>query len=340
MLIDQSGQPKVAMKMGEQKSLQTDRVVLVPGPDEEVRIVRWIYDAFVREGKLESEIATVLNGQGVLTDFGRAWTRGTVHQLLTNEKYIGNNVYHRTSFKLKKKHVNNPPEKWLRAERAFVGLVAAEVFNRAQEIILARSQRLTDDEMLDKLRVVLGTHKSLSGILIDETENVPSSAAFRHRFGSLVSAYRLIHYDPEIDYSFIEINRKLRRQHGEIVNSVIRQIEALGAEVRLDPQTDLLHLNRELRVSVVLCRHVTTGTGASRWVIRLDAGLKPDITIAVRMDATNEAARDYYLLPGVDMTWENLRVAEDNGFYLDAYRFETLDFFYSMAERINLEEAA
>ncbi|MEQ2005273.1 MAG: recombinase family protein [Limisphaerales bacterium] len=340
MLIDQSGQPKVAMKMGEQKSLQTDRVVLVPGPDEEVRIVRWIYDAFVRDGKLESAIAAALNGQGVLTDFGRAWTRGTVHQLLTNEKYIGNNVYHRTSFKLKKKHVNNPPEKWIRAERAFPGLIAVEVFTRAQEIILARSQRLTDDEMLDKLRGVLGTHKSLSGILIDETENVPSSAAFRHRFGSLVSAYRLIHYDPEIDYSFIEINRKLRRQHGEIVNSVIRQIEALGAEVRLDPQTDLLHLNRELRVSVVLCRHVTTGVGASRWVIRLDAGLKPDITIAVRMDATNETARDYYLLPGVDMTWENLRVAEDNGIYLDAYRFETLDFFYSMAERINLEEAA
>lgn len=40
MLIDQNGQPKTTMQMGEQKSLQTDRVVLVPGPDEEVRIVR------------------------------------------------------------------------------------------------------------------------------------------------------------------------------------------------------------------------------------------------------------------------------------------------------------
>jgi len=28
-------------------------------------------------------------------------------------------------------------------------------------------------------------------------------------------------------------------------------------------------------------------------VIRLDTGLKPDITIAVRMDATNEGIRDY-----------------------------------------------
>ena len=31
----------------------------------------------------------LLNDEGVLTDLGRPWTRGTVHQVLTNEKYIG-----------------------------------------------------------------------------------------------------------------------------------------------------------------------------------------------------------------------------------------------------------
>ena len=65
-----------------------------------------------------------------------------------------------------------------------------------------------------------------------------------------------------------------------------------------------------------------------------------DITIAVRMDATNEGIRDYYLLPGIDMTWENLRVAEENGICLDAHRFESLDYFLGMAERIKLEEVA
>ena len=50
--------------MGEQKSIQTDRVVLVAGPDEEVEIVRWIYHAFITEGKSESEIAAGLNAQG------------------------------------------------------------------------------------------------------------------------------------------------------------------------------------------------------------------------------------------------------------------------------------
>jgi DNA invertase Pin-like site-specific DNA recombinase len=339
MLIDQSGERKAMLKIGEQKSIQTDRVVLVRGPDEEVKIVRWIYQTFIDDGKNESEIAKSLNAQGVVTDFGRAWNRATVHQVLTNEKYIGNNIYHRTSFKLKRKHIENPPDKWVRANGVFEGIIESELFFKTREIILARSQKLTDEEMLAKLRGLLSQHGHISGILIDETESLPSSAAFSHRFGSLISAYQLIGYDPKIDYSFIEINRKLRKRHPEIVASVVQNIEALGAKASWDENADLLWVNNELRVSIVLCRHTTTLAGSSRWLIRLDAGLKPDITIAVRMDATNEGIRDYYVLPGIDMMWENLRIAEANGIYLDTYRFDTLDFFFGMAERVNLEEA-
>ncbi len=272
MLVDQAGQHKAELKMGEHKSLQTDRVVLVPGPDNETATVRWIYQAFLDEGKTELEIAAELNRQGVLTDFSRPWTRGTVHQVLTNEKYIGNNVYHRTSFKLKRKHILNPPDRWIRANGVFPSVVDPEIFHRVQEIVLARSQKPTDEEMLERLRSLLTQHGRISGILIDEADGYPSSAAFRHRFGSLVSAYRLIGYTPEIDYSFIEINRRLRVQHEKVVSDVIRQLEALGASIRRDVATDLLLLNGEVRVSLVLCRHMTTSGGMSRWIVRLDAG--------------------------------------------------------------------
>jgi DNA invertase Pin-like site-specific DNA recombinase len=340
MLVDQAGQQKTLLKMGEHKSLQTDRVVLVAGPEEEVREVRGMYEAFVNEGKTELEIAVALNSRRILTDFGRAWTRGTVHEVLTNEKYVGNNVYNRTSFKLKKKLEVNPPEKWIRKNGAYEGVVDIEVFAKAQEIILARSHKLTDEEMLERLRAVLKQYGRISGLIIDEVEGLPSSAAFRHRFGSLVAAYRLIGYDPGIDYEFIEVNRKLRKQHPDVVASVVAGIERLGSVARWDDEREVLEVNSELRVSIVLCRHTETTGGFSRWVIRLDAGLKPDITIAVRMDASNEKVRDYYLLPGLDMTWENLRVAEENGIYLDAYRFDTLDYFFGMTERVKLKEAA
>ncbi len=340
MLIDQNGQHKAMLKMGEQKSIQTDRVVLVRGPEDEVKIVQWIFKAFTSEGKIESEIAAILNAQGVKTDFGREWNRATVHQILTNEKYIGNNVYHRTSCKLKKKHVVNPPEKWIRADGVFESIVAPELFWAAREIIMARSQKLTDEEMLEKLRTLLKLHGRISGILIDEAEGLPSSTAFSHRFGTLVNAYRLIGYDPGIDYSFIEENRRLRKLHPEIVASVIQQITALGTQAVWNDKTELLEVHGEMRVSIVLCRHTQTGAGSAHWLIRLDASTRPDITIAVRMDATNEGIRDYYILPALDMTWENLRVAEANGIDLDTYRFDTLEAFFGMTERVKLEEGA
>src|SRR5215471_3723012 len=88
-LIDQVGEFKGILAKGEHKSIQTDRVILAPGPAEEVETVRWIYRSFVEEGKTEREIARILNQQGLQTDLGHPWTRGTVHQILINEKYVG-----------------------------------------------------------------------------------------------------------------------------------------------------------------------------------------------------------------------------------------------------------
>lgn len=340
MMVDQNGQQKGVLNLGEQKSLQTDRVILVPGPPEEVEHVQWMYRVFIEEGKTESEIARLLNGKGIKTDLDRPWTRGTVHQVLTNEKYIGNNLYHRTSNKLKQKQINNPREKWIRAEGVFEPIVTHELFHVAQGIILARSRRLSDEEMLEKLRKVFNQHGRISGILIDEMDGLPSSSAFRNRFGSLVAAYKLVGFNPGIDYSFIEENRRLRRLYPQIISDTMDKLNRPGVVVFQDEDSDLIHLNGEISVSIVLCRHLTTSAGASRWLIRLDEGLKPDISIAVRMNATNETPKDYYLLPGIDMNWGKLRLAENNGIYLDAYRFDSLDYFYAMAERCQVEEAA
>ena len=60
MLVNPSGTPLRVLKLGERKSLQTERVILVPGPEEEVEVVQWIYDQFVNHGKKESEIAKAL----------------------------------------------------------------------------------------------------------------------------------------------------------------------------------------------------------------------------------------------------------------------------------------
>ncbi|MCE8532272.1 recombinase family protein [Ruegeria pomeroyi] len=340
MLIDEHGITKGILERGEHKSIQTDRVTLVPGPAEEIAIVKEIFQAFVEDLKSETEIAESLNARGILTDLERAWTRGTVHQILINEKYIGNNVWNRSSFKLKKRRVQNDPKIWVRAEGAFEGIVDPDLFAAANAIISARSSKLTDDEMLEGLKEVFEAEGFLSGLVIDEAEALPSSSAYRSRFGSLLRAYRLVGFKPDRDYRYIEINRRLRELHPDIVGETIAGIEASGGSVERHPKTDLLTINGEFTASLVIVRCSETSAGSLRWNIRFDMSLKPDITIAVRMDRPNQRPLDYYLIPSLDMTLPRIRLAEHNGLSLDAYRFETLDPLFDMAIHVPVPEVA
>jgi DNA invertase Pin-like site-specific DNA recombinase len=340
MLIDEGGEPKGALRMGEKKSIQTDRVILVPGPEDEVETVRRVYRLFLDERRTEREIARTLNGEGVLTDRGRLWTRGTVHEVLTNEKYAGQNVFNRVSFKLKKKRVHNPPEMWVRDDTAFEPIIDHAAFHTVRGIILARHRRLSNEEMLDRLKLMLEQRGKLSGVLIDETDEMPSTASYRHRFGSLVRAYELVGFTPDRDYAFIETNRRLRQLYPKLMDDVMHTLQESGALVVRDESTELLTVNGQFRVSIVLSRQEVTPSGAPRWTIRFDRSLDPDLTIAVRMDATNNAPLDYYILPALDVRTDHLRVAPENFLGIEAYRHENLDFFFGMAEQVTIEVAA
>ncbi|MBI2717679.1 MAG: recombinase family protein [Rhizobiales bacterium] len=283
VLIDENKNPKGELARGDRKSLQTDRVVLVPGPEDEQDVIRRMYRMFVEEGRSEQEIAGLLNAEGLSTDLERPWTRASVHQVLTNEKYIGNNVYNRISFKLKQRRVVNPRDMWIRADGAYPSIVERALFERAREIVDARSRHFSDEELLQSLRALLAQHGMLSGLIIDEREEMPSSSAYRHRFGSLLRAYELIGYKPDRDYRYIEINRTLRRSHPQIVAEIIAGVMRNGGTAVQDAVSELLSVNGEFTASVVIARCFETPGGALRWRIRLDAGLVPDITIAVRM---------------------------------------------------------
>lgn len=339
-LIDEHHHIKGLLQRGQRKNIQTDRVVLVPGPEEEIAVVRRIFQMFLEQALPERVIAATLNRERISADRDREWTRGTVHQVLTNEKYIGNNVYNRTSFKLKIRHVRNPPEEWIRKDGAFEPLVPLDWFQKVQAIIANRSRHLDDGAMLRMLAEILAKYGTVSGLVIDEEDGAPSSAAYRRRFGSLLRAYHLIGFLPRRDYSYIEINRELRRRHPEVIAEIRQGIAAVGGHAVCDQETDLIIVNREFTASLVIARCAPASSGSYRWRIRFDTGLLPDITVVARMNHDNTAPYDFYLLPSTDFTHQFLPYAERNGFALDAYQFDTLDTFYLLAARLPLSEAA
>jgi hypothetical protein len=121
---------------------------------------------------------------------------------------------------LKRRHVQDPPELGIRVQDAFPAIVSSGDFRPAQEIILARARRFTDDERLDRLRQILPQPGRPSGALIDENENLPSGAGLRHRFGRPACANRLIGHIPHTDVSSIETARLLRQGYPAIVQEV------------------------------------------------------------------------------------------------------------------------
>jgi DNA invertase Pin-like site-specific DNA recombinase len=339
-LIDRDGREKGLLARGERKSLQTDRVVLVPGPESEILVVRDLFSRFVQHSQSEKNLAFYLNGKGVLSDMQRPWTRATIHQILTNPKYVGANVYNRRSYKLKMKRLVNPPEMWISRSEAFKAIVSTDVFLQARRIIDARHIHLTDDDLLARLRILLERCGKLSGILIDEAEDMPSSSMYASRFGGLHRAYELIGWSDRRDFSFIETNRLLRRNHQDLIQTILADLRATGAHVEVDDHSDLLTINREYTASLLLSRCQETEAQSQRWRLRFDAGLIPDITIAARLNPGNQTVKDYYLLPSIDVLWKRLSLAPDNGVCLDLYRFDTLNVFLNLAKRTPLEDVA
>ena len=227
---------------------------------------------------------------------------------------------------------------WIRKEGAFEGVVPAQTFFTAQELLLARATRFTDEDLLDKLRRLYQDKGTLSGFIINQAQDLPTLETYKHRFGSLTRAYEKVGFRPERPLEFLEINRRLRRLHPEIVERTLLTIAQQGGQVWRDPKTDLLHLNQELVISLVMARCQTLPSGRQRWRIHFDPDqYAPDITVAVRLDPANQAELDYYVLPQLELPDRELQLSDRNSADFDCFRFDDLSFFYGLSERERLQ---
>jgi DNA invertase Pin-like site-specific DNA recombinase len=225
MLLSADGKPKQLLANGERKSIATERVILVPGPVEEVAVVREIYRMFLEDGLSVHAIAVQLNQQAI--PFGQTrWTHHTVHQILLHPKYAGCNVFGRTSQKLGTPSVRIPQSKWVLTPGAFEPIVSEEVCQKAKEILLNRTGNKSDVTLLECLRQLRLTQGRLSLQLIKNTPKMPSPSTYRKRFGSLRRAYQLIGYGRTSDFGPID----LRRRTQAIREQVLRDVQASSPE--------------------------------------------------------------------------------------------------------------
>ncbi|MBB4391815.1 recombinase family protein [Bradyrhizobium sp. ERR14] len=312
-LIDESGRSRGILESGEWKSLRTDRVMLRPGPQHEVETVRLIFDRFVNGHLTEKKIARELNLAGSV-DRGRPWTFCKIRYLLQNDNYIGINRYNRHTCKLRTVRKKNPPEQWIKKERAFEPIVDKEVFAKAQKILEDRRQcwSVSDEEMLKRLRVLLHRRGRLSRDIINETEGIPGSVAYLTRFGSLRAAYRLIGYAPKRNYEYIE-SRTVRRDMIEtLVLKVAAGLAKSGEDVRIDQVHQIIRVHGvAISFRVARSRLARAATNSSWYIIR-GRHLPGGLVVVIRLSEGNREIRDYLLMPASQLVGRDLRFSERN----------------------------
>jgi DNA invertase Pin-like site-specific DNA recombinase len=227
LLVDQNGVPKGVLLHGERKSIQTDRILLIPGPPEEIKTVRWIFFAFVKRKLTVMEIVKSLNDRGVDWGHGRRWKYDTVRRTLRREIYIGTDVWNRTSTILgQKQRFSNPPDKWLRHECGFKPIIDPKLFTRAQARIRERRPPLTDEQKLAPIRRLLRKHGYLSVRLVNETPGVFSAPSYARWFGGLREVYRRIgfkaeRFRPFSDKQLLAKLRRLLKRRGNLTEKII-----------------------------------------------------------------------------------------------------------------------
>lgn len=293
--VDIAGRPRAELRAGERKIAQTDRVVLGIGPADEVHVVESIYDMYLLRGLGDKRIAAVLNAAGVTGELGRAWTKNTVNTVLTNDKYAGHAVYNRTSFKLKKREISNPPGMWIRKEGAFPALIDADVFDKAQTERARRHRRYTDAELLDILREVHAEHGKISARLISNRAPSPTPQAFKHHFGTLGNAYALAGLDAPEAFSYVESRRAMRKIRTHLVADVVTLIGAAGGTSEPSTGKDLYRVNDQivLKIAVARCQKESTG---NRWRFRSKLAIGADFAIIAKLATDNRSIMEFYLL--------------------------------------------
>ncbi|WP_316192404.1 MULTISPECIES: recombinase family protein [unclassified Bradyrhizobium] len=190
LLVDSACNPKQLLERGQKKALDTDRVMVIPGPPDELAVIRRIFRLYVRDRLTIVEIAERLAREGIKGHGHKALSRATIRNILSNELCVGRVTYNRTIRRLQTPAIKNPEALWKRFA-AFDPIVPVGQFRKAQ----TRLTHCWDKEKVrTSLRELLAQEGYLSHKLLKQTKAAPSWETVVKHFGSLHAAYAAVGY--------------------------------------------------------------------------------------------------------------------------------------------------
>lgn len=292
MLLDVHGKPKQLLADGERKSLATERVILVPGPKEEVAIVQRIFREYADENRSLTKIAERLNKEGIVFVNGGKWCASTITHALERPQYTGTHVWGRTTAYLSGPTKKVAPEQWAVCPNAFRPMVSTELFERARKRLANVTYRLSNEALLTRLKSVAAETGKLTSRAIQNSRLCPAADVYSRRFGGLMNVYALLGYNTSelIAQATVRLRGMIVRRLfiQQFLDCFVGQIEEVRASKRFRP---MLRVRKTgLLMSVVVARfQPTTRTRQPRWFIEPSRYERKRTTILGLMNDCNAA---------------------------------------------------
>jgi len=300
MLVTPDGKPKQRLSFGEHKNIATDRVILVPGPPNEVQHVHDIYRMLIGEKRSVYSIANELNRRGVPYLNGGHWDSLAVYRVLTHPKYMGCHVFGRTASRLLTPRVDKPTSEWVVTPGAYAPIVDSATFMEAQRVLFERTINKSDAAILEGLGSLLAGKGRLSLALIQESD-LPSPSTYRKRFGSLRRAYELIGYGAAEHFAPCDLRRRIQAQREEVILQLVGLFpHDLTLFRRGRRWRTRLRFRTGRQISVLFSRSVRPWKDAIRWQIDPISRERRFVTLLVRLDINNQSIQDFYVMPNIE----------------------------------------
>lgn len=232
------GRTRPILEEGELNGVQDDRVVLVPGPPEEVALVRRIYRECL-QGRSAQQIANRLSDEGIPAPRGGRWHHTSIGNILRNEKYTGV-LIHGTQRIRFGKPAKSGQEK-VRVPGAFRPLISRYVYQQVQ-VRWRRRPRLhrSDEELISELRALYLKTGRLTHRVLKEAPDMPSFRIYTRRFGSMQAVYALVGYQPTMQ-QIKAADAIVNRRAGKAKNRYSAEALARAGEqlpLALEPQRE------------------------------------------------------------------------------------------------------
>jgi len=298
MLLSEDGKTKCVLASGERKSLQSDRVTLVPGPEHEVGWVRAIFKMFVDEGMWPGSIAAVLRRNNVAYPgvTRTRWYGQAVNRLLRNPKYCGCSVFGQSIRRLHTLNISNPRDTWTITKGAWEPIINDDTFERAQGRFESRPIRKSDNQLLGDLHQLLAEKGSLSEDLLNQSLYLPSCQPYVRRFGSLSEAFEKIGY-VGLRLAATKTRRKTRTVRDQLISQIIATHPEVSVVQRDGHWRPLLMVSGS-PVCIYVCRQAMSTDGNDHWwFISVVARERDCVSLIVRLALDNGSVQDTFLVP-------------------------------------------